>query len=171
MKRIYTTIFLSVLSSAIFGQSLSKIGKEHIKDHEKCVLTAYWDSNGYSIGYGHHSSDVKKDMKISKSQANDYFNKDIKTVEESAKRIIKSLPYNYTFSQGFFDGLCDLIYNCGEGGVRSSVFYKRLQNCRVNKGIMNESDYNFTIAAVKTCRISCEGHKTRRYKTYKMMLN
>ena len=65
MKRIYTTIFLSALSITIFGQSLSKIGKEHIKDHEKCVLTAYWDLNGYSIGYGHHGSDVKKDMKIS----------------------------------------------------------------------------------------------------------
>ena len=154
----------------VFGYSISNNGKEFIKNQETCILTAYWDSNGYSIGYGHHGSDVKKNMRISKAQANKYFNKDIKEVEAAANRIIKSLPYKYNFSQGFFDGLVSLVYNCGEGGVMKSDFYKRLKCCRVKKGQINKNDLQFTVAAVKTCRISTPGHKSRRYDEHKLML-
>ena len=154
-----------------FSYSISNKGKEFIKNQEKCSLVAYWDSDGYSIGWGHHGKDVKKGMKISKHQANKYFNNDIKKFESVANRIIKSLPYNYKFSQGFFDGLCSFVYNTGEGGVYKSEFYKRLKNCRVKNGVMNKNDYNFTIAGVKTSRVYCKGHITRRYDEHKLMLN
>jgi len=154
-----------------FAYNISTSGKQFIKDQETCVLTAYWDSNGYSIGWGHHGSDVKKNMKISKAQANKYFNKDIKEIEAAANRLINNLPYKYKFSQGFFDGLCSLVYNTGEGGVQKSEFYQRLKRCRVKNGKMNQNDLNYSIAGVKTSRISCKGHISRRYDEHKLMLN
>lgn len=171
MNRIITMVVLLMGTINIFGYSISNNGKQFIKNQEKCVLTAYWDSNGYSIGWGHHGSDVKKNMKISKAQANKYFNEDIKLIEAAANRLINSLPYKYNFSQGFFDGLCSLVYNAGEGGVQRSEFYKRLQRCRVKNGKMNQNDLNYSIAGVKTSRISAPGHKSRRYDEHKLMLN
>lgn len=162
-------LFLSTIN--IFGKTISNSGKKFIKDQEKCALTAYWDSNGYSIGWGHHGSDVKKNMKITKAQANKYFNEDIKVIEAAANRLIDNLPYKYNFSQKFFDGLCSLVYNCGEGGVQRSEFYKRLKKCRVKNGKINKNDLEFSIAGVKTSRISCKGHISRRYDEHKLMLS
>ena len=154
-----------------FAYTISGKGKRFIKNKETCVLTAYWDSNGYSIGWGHHGSDVKKGMKISKAQADKFFNKDIKEIEASANRLLKSLPYKYVFSQNFFDGLCSFVYNCGESGVQKSEFYKRLKRCRVRNGVINKNDLNYSIASVKTSRISAPGHKSRRYDEHKLMLS
>lgn len=132
MKRIILIFIISIISFSVFAYNASITCINHIKYHETCQLTAYWDSNGYSIGWGHHSSDIKKGMKISQSKADSYLKQDIKIAEDGAKRIINSLPYKYQFTQSFFDGLVDLVYNCGEGGVKSSNFYQRLMKCRVN---------------------------------------
>ena len=162
-------LFMSSINT--FAYTISSKGKLFIKNQETCVLTAYWDSNGYSIGWGHHGSDVKKGMKISKAQADKFFNKDIKEIEASANRLLKSLPYKYTFSQNFFDGLCSFVYNCGESGVQKSEFYKRLKRCRMRNGVINKNDLKYSIASVKTSRISAPGHKFRRYDEHKLMLN
>lgn len=110
-------------------------------------------------------------MKISKAQADKFFNKDIKEIEASANRLLKSLPYKYTFSQNFFDGLCSFVYNCGESGVQKSEFYKRLKRCRMRNGVINKNDLKYSIASVKTSRISAPGHKFRRYDEHKLMLS
>ena len=168
-KLICMLLFMSSIST--FAYTISGKGKRFIKNKETCVLTAYWDSNGYSIGWGHHGSDVKKGMKISKAQADKFFNKDIKEIEASANRLLKSLPYKYAFSQNFFDGLCSFVYNCGESGVQKSEFYKRLKRCRVRNGVINKNDLNYSIASVKTSRISAPGHKSRRYDEHKLMIS
>ena len=82
-------------------------------------------------------------------------------------------PVNkFKFSQNFIDGLGDLIYNCGEAGVKNTEFYKRLIRCRIDRktGKINENDFNFTVAAVKTAHVYESGHKTRRYVCHKMMM-
>ena len=169
MRKIIFFI-LMIISISSFGYTISNNGKNFIKKHETCKLTAYWDSNGYSIGWGHHTKEVYKGMKISQIQANNYFDKDIKEVEKAANRIINSLPYKYQFSQKFFDGLCSLVYNCGEGGVQRSEFYKRLKKCRVKNGNIHKNDLEYSIAGVKISRISCKGHISRRYDEHKLML-
>ena len=155
----------------IENYNISEDGKDFIKHYEKCTLVAYKDGTYYSIGYGHNGPDVKYNMTITQSQANNYFDNDIKWVEEYANKMIDDLPYEYNFSQGFIDGLCSLIYNAGGNGIRKSEFYNRLKKCRVTNGIMDISDYNYTIAAVKTTRISHPGHHKRRFEEHKMMLN
>ena len=162
-------LFMSSINT--FAYTISSKGKRFIKNQETCVLTAYWDSNGYSIGWGHHGTEKKKGMKISKAQADKFFNKDIKEIEASANRLLKSLPYKYTFSQNFFDGLCSFVYNCGESGVQKSEFYKRLKRCRMRNGVINKNDLKYSLASVKTSRISAPGHKFRRYDEHKLMLS
>ena len=171
MKKFILSLLLVSFSLSSFAYKASQTCINHIKQHETCQLKAYWDSNGYSIGWGHHASDVKQGMKISQAKADAYLKSDLKTAEEGARRLINSLPYKYNFSQAFFDGLVDLVYNCGEGGVKSSTFYQRLKKCRVKNNVMNKSDYDYTLSAVKTVRISCKGHIKRRQATYKMMLS
>ena len=170
IRRTIFAVILFSISIVSNAYTISHDGKESIKKYEQCSLTAYWDSNGYSIGWGHHGSDVKKNMRISKAQANKYFNKDIKKIENIANKLINNLPYKYKFSQGFFDGLCSLVYNAGEYGVQKSEFYRRLKRCRVRNGKINKNDLNYSIAGVKTSRISAPGHKYRRYDEHKLML-
>ena len=170
MKNLILILIFSFIPFFSFSYTISNKGKQFIKDQEKCALTAYWDSNAYSIGWGHHGSDVTKGMKISKSQADKYFDKDIKEIEVAANRIINSLPYKYKFSQNFFDGLCSLVYNAGESGTKKSEFYKRLIKCRVKNGQMNKQDLAYSISGVKISRISCKGHISRRYNEHKLML-
>lgn len=172
MKKITTIIILMMISVMCFAKqyTISKAGIEMIKDFEKCELTAYPDAGGWSIGYGHHTKDIKQGMKITKKQADKYFEEDIKMFTASVNRLINALPYEYEFSQGFIDGLFSLVYNCGEAGVRKSVFYQRLLKCRVIDGVMNESDFNFTVAGVKQSRVYCQAHIDRRYREHKMML-
>ena len=172
MKTLMTTLLLGMSVVCLGNEyTLSSNGEEHIKSFEKCSLTSYWDANGYSIGYGHHGKDVKKNQRISQTQAEKLFSEDVKEAQDGANRLLASLPYKYKFNQSFYDGLCDLVYNCGEGGVRQSEFYRRLKRCRVRNGKMNNSDYEYTLSAVKTCRISCDGHKTRRKATHLLMGN
>ena len=80
-------------------------------------------------------------------------------------------------TQDFIDGLADLVYNCGEAGVKKSEFYKRLCRCRVKNGKVSKTDLNYTIAAVKTMRLPSsnsglkDGVAKRRYEIHKQMLS
>lgn len=174
MKRIIIIIFafLIVSSSFAYTYKVSNKGKEFIKSEEKLKLTAYWDSNGYSIGWGHHSKSVTKGMTISKAQAEKYFKSDIERVEKSVNRLLskKALGYDYKFNQAFVDGFASFVFNCGESGAKSSLFYQTLKRCRIRKGVMNNNDYQFTLTKIKTSKISCVGHTKRRRGEYKLML-
>ena len=146
---------------------ISNEGKEFIIRYEKCHLTSYKDlGGGYTIGYGHHGKDVRKNMTISQSQARKYFDIDIQKTEEYARYLLNKLPYSYRFSQAFFDGFCDLIYNAGVGAVQRSVFYDRLMKCRVKNGEMNRSDFEYAMEAIKTLNAPYKGHKIRRQECY-----
>ena len=168
-SRIFISIMFLFFISTCQAYEISEIGKKFIQECEGLRLDVYPDGGGYSIGYGHHLLPGEKYEKISKDTAKHLFNKDIKKTNESINRLLKRFEGKYRFSQNFIDGLADLIYNCGEGGVKNSVFYSRLCKCRFKDGKIDTSDYNFTIAAVKNLRVSEPGHVTRRGKVYKMM--
>ena len=169
MKKIFF-IFISILFSVnVFGYSMSIKGMSHTKKFEKCKLTRYWDGNGYTIGWGHHLLKGESYKNISQFKADELFRKDIIKTNASINRLLKKFDGKVKFSQGFINGLGDLIYNCGEGGVKNSTFYKRLLKCRISNGKFNKSDIAFALVAVKTCRVSAKGHVERRLQTYKMM--
>jgi len=149
--------------------TISENGINHIKQYEQCKLTAYWDVNGYSIGWGHHAKDVYKGMTITQYQADDLLTDDLQWASDRANALLEDLPYEYHFSQSFFDGLVSLIYNAGIGNVRKSIFYKRLQACRVINGKINVEDFNYTISSIKTFKCAAKGNKQRRLDEYTLM--
>lgn len=169
MKKIFF-IFISILFSVnAFSYSMSFKGMSFTKKYEKCKLTRYWDGNGYTIGWGHHLLKGENFKNISQSKADELFRKDIVKTNKSINRLLKKFEGKVKFSQGFINGIGDLIYNCGEGGVANSVFYKRLLRCRISNGKFNKNDIEFALAAVKKCKVSAPGHIDRRLQTYKMM--
>jgi len=173
MKKIILIISILLCSLCVSAQTytISDKGIEMIKEFEDCKLIAYPDAGSWSIGYGHHGSDVYEGMKITQAQADKYFRNDIQKCAGSVKRLIKGLPYEYEFSQGFIDGLFSLVYNCGEGGVKRSVFYQRLLRCRVSDGVMDQSDFNFAVAGVKSSNVTHHTHVSRRHQEHLMMLS
>ena len=156
--------------------SLSKEGKDFIKSHETCVLKAYNDPDPKrrSVGWGHQIQPGENLEHITQKKADELFEKDIQWVNDAINRLINQNDNRFIYTQGFIDGLGSLIYNCGEKGVTLTEFYNRWQKCRYDKNspnFINQSDLNYTIAAVKTSRISAPGHVQRRFNEHKLMLN
>ena len=155
---------------------LSKQGKDFIKSKETCMLHAYNDPDPKrrSVGWGHQIQPGESLEHITQKKADELFEKDIERVNDAINRLLAQTDKRFIYTQGFIDGLGDLIYNCGERGVTLSVFWERLQKCRYDRnepGFINKNDLNFTIAGVKTSRISAKGHVPRRYDAHKMMLH
>ena len=175
MNKIIFSFLLSFIGiSNSFGYAISDVGKKHIQVYERLSLVLYKDGGGYSIGWGHHLLPGESYTRISKAKADKLFNEDIAKTNKAINRILKKFNGKVKFSQAFIDGLGDLIYNCGEHGVTLTEFWNRWERCRYdrnNPGFINQNDLNFTIAAVKTSRISAKGHISRRYDAHKMMLN
>lgn len=169
MKRYFTIFVFSLFVTLCFGYSISSNGKRFIQKYEKCVLHRYYDGNGYSIGWGHHFLKGENYKTISMWKANQLFSKDVAKTNASINRLLKPFEGKVRFRQGFIDGLGDLIYNCGEGGVKRSAFYNRLLNSRIKNGSFNKNDFNYTLTAVKNLRVTQRGHKPRRQECYEMM--
>lgn len=146
--------------------AVSANGKSFIKTQEGCVLTAYYDTNGYSIGYGHHKKEIYKGMTITIEQAETFFEDDIKEVNENINYLLKDI--NYNFNQNFIDGLGSLIYNCGCGGIQRSSFYKTLLQCRwdASEEVLKQ-DLTFTLSKIR--KISYKTHKNRRNAEHALM--
>lgn len=159
-----------------YPYTVSDNGKEFIKNHEDLRLQAYNDPTPEkrSIGWGHQIQPGENFKTITEEKAEELFESDIKKVEASVNRLLKNTNKNFRYTQGFIDGLASMIYNCGEYGVSTTDFYQRLLKCRYDGDELNninKSDLSFTLAAVKTSKVFCEGHKIRRANEYKLMLN
>ena len=159
---------------AKYPYKVSIEGKRFIKSHESLKLEAYDDPSPekQSIGWGHQIQPGENYTVITKEQADRIFEQDIKKIEASVNRLLKRTNPNFKYTQGFIDGMASLIYNCGEYGVSTTDFYQRLLKCRLDNSedSINESDLNFTLAAVKTSKVFCEGHRIRRINEYNMMI-
>jgi len=165
----------NVITFATYPYTVSDNGKEFIKEHESLKLVAYDDPTPQkrSIGWGHQIQPGENYTKITETQANEIFESDIKKIEASVNRLLKKTNPKFKYTQSFIDGMASLVYNCGEYGVSQTPFYQRLLKCRVDNSddCINEGDLNFTLAAVKTSKVFCEGHKVRRFNEYKLMIS
>ncbi|MED5102426.1 glycoside hydrolase family protein [Niallia circulans] len=117
---------------------LSNNGLALIKSFEGVRLTAYKavsTEQYYTIGYGHYGPDVKKDMKITQSQADAYLKSDVARFEKAVNNNVK-VPIN----QNQFDALVSFTYNCGEGALQRSDLLKLL-----NQGKYKEAANQFDL--------------------------
>ena len=90
---------------------ISEKGLELIKTFEGLRLSAYKalsTEKYYTIGYGHYGSDVRKDMSITESQAEELLKKDVEKFEDKVNKYS-----NYNFNQNQFDALVSFAYNIG----------------------------------------------------------
>lgn len=166
-------ITVDTIEYASYPYSISENGKQFIKDHEKLRLKAYNDPSPTkrSIGWGHQIKKGENYKEITEAKANEIFENDIELVNASINRLLKKTNPNFKYTQNFIDGLGSLVFNCGEYGVSTTDFYQRLLKCRTDDSDDNirEDDLNFTLAAVKTSKVFCEGHKIRRMNEYNLM--
>lgn len=156
-----------------YKYKISKDGKEFIKSYENCKLTAYrLPGEKYNtIGWGHYlqRKEEQNIETITQKQADKFFEEDIKWVNDVVTKLLNEVNSEYKWTQNFVDGLCSLVYCCGEGGIRNSKFYKRLKSCRFVNGKINKSDLEYTLASVKTTNCTKPGHYPRRAAEYEMM--
>jgi GH24 family phage-related lysozyme (muramidase) len=93
---------------------VSDRGLELIKTFEGCSLTAFWDVNGYAIGYGHHGNVEARDT-ITQEQADEILKEDLAGSYEPS---VNKYDNDYNFNQNEFDALVSFCYNCGAGNLR-----------------------------------------------------
>lgn len=156
---------------------VSENGKNLIKGFEGLSLKSYRDADGFSIGYGHHTSDIKENQYITKKEAETLFEKDIEMVTISLNRLLNNVNrknnIEYEFSQDFIDGFASLIYNCGEASIQATIFYDTLLNkCRwqhSDKNVLRD-DILYTLSLVKKTRIPTQAHVNRRQQEYNLMI-
>ena len=164
---------------------ISKKGIKFIKKFESCSLKKYRykRKNGtyekyYTIGWGHvlyPNDKYYNRSSISQTEADKLFIEDTKWLNQSCNNLISELSPHFRPTQGFVDGLCSLIYNCGENGIRNSKFFIALKKCRYDKdkktGIyyINKKDYAYCMTLVKHTKIFEPGHKPRRKAESKLM--
>ena len=165
--------FLDSLREANFGieRHISVEGENLIKSEEGCKLTAYRCSAGFlTIGWGHQITPkdrkgwLKGRDRISKKEADVQFTKDIRNyIDPAVNRLLDELDRNgvetWKFGQEFIDGFGSLVYNCGEGGVHGTLFYKTLRKGEIEKAV----------AMVPRTKVSKKGHKPRRIKEMNLM--
>ncbi len=85
----------------------SQRGVELIKEFEGCALIAYWDYQGYSIGYGHLGA--IKGQRITEDEATRLLISDLPRYEAKVSKY-DSL---YHWTQNEFDALVSYAYNIG----------------------------------------------------------
>ena len=157
---------------------ISDDGANLIKNFESCRLTAYKlkGESRYTIGYGHviYPGDDMP-MKISQEQAEEILDKDLKKYNICIQDMLGELDHRFRYTQSFIDGLGSLVYNCGPDGVKKTIFWKRMKQCRFDKSTnnINTDDLKFAIAAVRTANISSrykKGHTYRRKVETRVMI-
>jgi GH24 family phage-related lysozyme (muramidase) len=149
---------------------LSQDGWDHIKNEEKCKLTAYKIGDGMiTVGYGHAEKSGKTKLrvgqKITQEKADEYLKEDLKEAADGVRRMFKDWEEegtNVTITQSMFDALVSMAFNAGVGGLRRSEVVEHLK----------KGDYQTAADSIKTFRVSSKfpGLAIRRAKESEMFL-
>lgn len=103
---------------------ISQVGIDLIKKWEKLELEAYPDTGGvWTIGYG-TIANVKKGMKITKEQAEKFFDEYIEKQTQALNVLLKDVNL---LSQEQFDVISSFAYNIGISQFGKSTFLKYLK--------------------------------------------
>lgn len=91
-------------------------GVEFIEAQEGWSATAYHlpGEAHWTIGYGHYGADVHQGMVITRARGTELLRGDLATAERSIGTIMV-VTRAWKLSQGKFDALVSLVFNCGSG--------------------------------------------------------
>lgn len=98
------------------AMKLGKAGEELIKHFEGLYLEAYKCPAGvWTIGWG-HTAGVKQGQTITRQEAQEIFEKDMKVYEGYVNYYVK-----HPLNQNQFDALVSFTYNCGPGNLQKLI--------------------------------------------------
>lgn len=98
------------------AMKLGKAGEEIIKEFEGLKLKAYKCPGGvWTIGWG-HTNGVKQGQTITKEQAQQLFDADMKEFENWVNKLVK-----FKMTQNQFDALVSFTFNLGPGGLQTLI--------------------------------------------------
>lgn len=100
--------------------NISQNGINLIKKYEGLRLEAYLCPAGkWTIGYG-HTSGVRKGMKITDEQAEEYLRRDLASSEKAVNALGRNLNQNQ------YDALVSFAFNCGTGNLKTLCHNRKL---------------------------------------------
>ena len=106
---------------------LDKVGKDFIKNFEGLRLTPYLcTGNVPTIGWGTTKGITLNHPPITREQADQWFDRDIKVFEDAVLRLVK-----VKLNQNQFNALVSFTYNVGVGAFTNSTLLR----------LLNASDY------------------------------
>lgn len=125
---------LSLLTPPLYDKALAWFVNE-----EGLKLKPYPDGRGFSIGIGHQIQDNEKSLMngITKEVAIRIFNRDLKNVDDTLKRLVK-VPINNNQKLA----LASLVFNIGPGAFEGSTVLKELNNYNYNRASLLFSEWN-----------------------------
>ncbi len=103
------------------ANKISDYGLSLIKQFETLQLSAYWDVDGYSIGYGHHFLPGETYTAIDEATADQLLISDTAKVQDAINSYV-----TVALNQNQFDALSDFVFNEGVGHFESSTLLKKL---------------------------------------------
>lgn len=144
------TAELSDVACGPSPDTISDAGRDFIRGHEKLTLTAYYDKNGYAIGYGMHTWRGRKVTRTYPGRVSRGIVED-----EYARQLEESVVFVKThvcapLTQPMLDSLVSVVWNLG----------------RVNTSILQKIDNNRPIVAGDFLTTA-----TVRRRLYPMLVN
>lgn len=118
----------------------------------------------WTVGFGHTGDNVKPNMTINQSKAEQFLQRDAQTASDCVKRIFsdwKKNNINRTITQSMFDALTSLAFNAGCGSLRGGSSKNDLIDY-VKAGKFAEASKK--ILTFKSDKPGFSGLKTRREK-------
>lgn len=110
-----------------------------LKRYERCSLVAYWDVNGWSIGWGcHNHPGVDKSTVWTQEQCDSQLVADIENVEAELDHLITA-----PLTSNQWSALVDFAYNEGAGNLQHSSLLR----------FVNDADYVSAAAEFKNWRL------------------
>ena len=103
---------------------ISQKGIDLIKYFTECNLSSYYNTaNVLAIGYGHTGKDVKRNIKITKEQAEALLQNDLAHVEYMLNvRFVGDLK----LKQNQYDAVCSFVYSIGVHAFLKSTMFALL---------------------------------------------
>lgn len=147
-------------------QSIINIASPFIASIEGYESTAYWDNNGYAIGFGNHyyadGTAVQKGDTITRAGAETLLPIVVAGKWDAIAPYIK-VP----ITNGMGAALTSLAYNWGEGNVRDSIVLKLINSQASGTDIAKQ----FSITAITSSGIENDDLIARRLKEIQLFFS
>lgn len=96
-------------------------GFQRIRNEEGFREEAYWDNNGWAVGYGQHGPDIKQGTTVTRDEAEQLLRNHVAGVEATVRNSVQ-----VSLNQNQWNALVSLAYNIGNGAFQQSTVVKKL---------------------------------------------